>query len=88
MPEKTSTCYCEECDWREYRMHILESMKNIQEAIKELHAELSIVHLELKKANGKQKATWKPWKYVLLGAGIALPSQVILEITKTFISFP
>ena len=69
-------------------MHILESMKNIQEAIKELHAELSIVHLELKQTNGKQKATWKPWKYVLLGAAIALPSQVILEVTKVFVLSP
>lgn len=88
MADKTSTCYCEDCDWREYRMHLIESMKNIQEAIKELHAELSIVHLELKKANGKKKALWSPWKYVLLGAGIALPSQVILEVTKVFILSP
>ncbi len=68
-------------------MHLIESMKNIQDAIKELHAELSIVHLELKKENGKHRA-WKPWKYVLLGAAIALPSQVILEVTKVFISLP
>ena len=64
-------------------MHILESMKKVEEAIKELHAELSIVHLEM-----KQKQTWKPWKYVLLGAGIALPSQIILEVTKAFVSLP
>ena len=88
MPDKTPTCYCKDCDWREYRMHLIESMKKIQDAIRELHAEISIIHLELKETNDKKKPGWSPWKYVLLGAAIALPSQVILEVTKVFISSP
>lgn len=78
-------CECANCDWREYRLHILESLKGIQASIKDLHAEISNIHLEVKEIhNGKapaEKKQWPPWKYVLLGAAIAIP-QIALEIFK------
>lgn len=69
------------CDWPEHKMHILETLKDIREAIMDLHAEVSIIHLETK--NGKH---WQPWKYVLLGAIITLPSQIVLEAVKSFLA--
>ena len=65
------------CDWREHKMHILTQLVEIQASIETLREEMK----------AKEADRWQPWKYVLLGAAIAVP-QIMLEVSDKLAMAP